>query len=125
VLTTRHKHKQLALNLSTSGGRSVGIIRLFAVSMFSYNCVGLLLCCNANVGANLALSGRADSSSAAASESNTRGEGLTDFGKVRTQLSYILNNFVTLSFPPLLLHFFSIPFMYIRYSSTSRVTMAG
>jgi hypothetical protein len=38
---------------------------------------------NTNICPNFVLFGRADSSSAAASESNTRGEGLTEFGKVR------------------------------------------
>jgi hypothetical protein len=39
--------------------------------------------CNTNICPNFVLFGRADSSSAATSDSNTRGEGLTEFGKVR------------------------------------------
>lgn len=44
----------------------------------------VLILCNTNICPNIVLSGRADSSSAAASDSNTRGEGLTEFGKVKS-----------------------------------------
>jgi len=55
------------------------------------------MCGITNICPNLALSGRADSSSAAASDSNTRGEGLTEFGKVRPRdFNGILKGKITL-----------------------------